>query len=248
MWKTKFLVILVVLCAGIGIAEPGDYRIIDWRLRVSFQYSYFHFDSLGYIMQGHQSLWRTRSHSLYKKTPGDYFAEPGSMKYKYNKALSASVRNVLFENILFDVPASLTDSIRWFRDSSEFGLRDDFFIRYTDQCHVYVVSGWWPAFVKYFIAIPDSNIYTEKALTSELKKVYKYPLLIDSLRFKRASDKEYSLLDGIFRNLRIRNYTIKAFALEGRSEAPDLGQPPPMFSDWYNIIEITIYLDKEFMP
>gem|GEM_PF-3229576 len=243
-----FSTIIIVLYAGNGFADSSDYRSIDWRCRVSFQYSYFHFDSLGYIMQGHQSLWGTRSNSMYKKAPGDYFAEPGSIKYECNKTLSDSVRNVLIENILFDVPVSLTDSIRWFRDSSEFGLRNDFFIRFSDQRHVYVVSGWWPAFVKYFIAIPDSNIYTEKALANELRKVFKYPVLVDSLRFKRASDKEYSLLSGGFRNMRIRNFTIRAFAFEGRSEAPDLGQPPPMFSDWYNIIEITIYLDKEFMP
>lgn len=246
--KTILIFLAAFSLTAVSYAQPADYRIIDWRLRVSFQYSYFHFDSLGYIMPGHQSLWGTRSNSLYKNTPGDYFAEPRCIKYKFNKTLSDSARNILFENILFDVPVSLTDSIRWFRDSSEFGLRDDFFLRFTDQRHVYVVSGWWPAFVKYFIAIPDSNIYTEKALTNELKKVYKYPLLIDSLRFKRASDNEYSLLGGGFRNLRIRNYTIRAFALDGRVQAPDLGQPPPMFSDWYNIIEITIYLDKEFMP
>jgi hypothetical protein len=244
----KIIVILfAVFClTAVSIAQTADYHITDWHFRVSFLYSYFHFDSLGYNMQGYQSLWQTRGR--YKKCPGDYFAEPGSIKYTYNKMLSDSVRNILIENVSFDIPVSLTDSIKWFRDSSESGLRDDFFLRFTDQSHVYVISGWWPAFVKYFVAVPDSNIYTEKALIGEFIKIYKHPLPADSLRLKRASDSEYSLLKGTFRNLQIRNYNIKAFSIEGRSQAPDLGQPPPMFSDWYNIIEITIYLDKEFMP
>ncbi len=245
MYKCLSLLTSVLLSAQLCSAE--NLRIIDWKYRVSMIYEKPIYDLLDLDIFEKQSLWGL-SRGITAEKPGDYFSDIYFTGNTIDSLLADSIFTAYRDYINITIPIQLFDSIQLYIDSSTAGGRNEFFLRCADEKAVYALSGWWPKFIKYYVAFPKDTILSEKDLMADLSKIIIFSDVTDSMCFSRREKRGYYLLKGIFKNIMIRNYKISAFSSEGRSEAPDLGQPPPMFSDWYNIIEITIYLDKEFMP
>jgi hypothetical protein len=238
--------VLIATLVITSSANSDSLYVIDWSNRLSVGYNPFYYEYLHFDMFSGRGFWQTRC--VDPKSPGDYFSEPSADSSYFDTIVATDLMNNYKNLINLEIPMDLIKHTRWFSDTLHGSDRTEYFLRYTDSHCVYVISGWWPKFIKYFKAIPRDLKLTQNELKTELKTILNNSKLIDSMKFRENSEENLYLLESTFSNVSVRNYKFVAKWYEGRSRAPDLGQPPPMFSDWYNIIEITIYLDKEFMP
>jgi hypothetical protein len=239
--KTLLVLFLTAIVYG------GDLQIINWENRVALDYGsgFNQHDRFGLLdIQSPYSLTR----GYRKDAPGDYFLE----FYLSNKVIDSSFAETLIQKyskhiyvlphkqVMFKCNVPL--------DTIGSSKRKEYFIRYTDGKYVYVISGWWPRFIQFYRASLGKFRFRQEQFKSQLLKLLRDGDTFSKAKMDMYSKDDFYLYKGVNGNVVVCNYNVKASYYEGRSEAPDLGQPPPMFSDWYNIIEITIYLDKEFMP
>jgi hypothetical protein len=242
----KLLIILLLLLSDLCVAQ--NYRILDWEFRLSILhddpvYSYLDLDIYS-RSSSPWGFWR----GMTKEKPGDYFddiyAQETTVDSSVFKAVWDTYRKYINDSILGEV----IYSTKWYTSSYDSAYRKEYFVRYTDNKYVYVISGWWPKFIKFYKATPKDITLSESDVRNDLRVILKDKSLSDKFKFSMESEGDFYILKAQNENYMIRNYKISASAYEGRQTGADLGQPPPMFSNWYNIIEITIYLDKEYIP
>jgi hypothetical protein len=244
MKMLRYSIIIFVLSSSIMAQEIN---LLDWENRVAI-----HYDSgirsilrLGYLSSP-MPLSVTRTY--HKEIPGDYFMEfcRGRMSIDSTLAESIATRYQAFFGL--NIPKEIFYGCSIPLDTAGSSERQEYFTRYTDGKYVYVISGWWPKFIKFYRATLGNSKLEPNQFKSQLSNLVKSDSVFKNTKLYTYENKEFYLFRGVENNLIAFNYNIEASYYEGRSEAADFGQPPPMFSDWYNIIEIAIYLDKEFMP
>jgi hypothetical protein len=231
----------------ISIIEAVELKKIDWQygFDVIYDPQVSSILRLGYFTS--PQPW-SDTRGWQKEAPGDYFMEfcRGRMSIDSTLAESIATRYQAFFGI--DIPKEIFYGCSIPLDTAGSSERQEYFTRYTDGKYVYVISGWWPKFIKFYRATLGKSKLEPNQFKSQLRNMVKSDSVFKNTKLYMYENKEFYLLKGVENNLIAFNYNIEASYYKGRSQAPDLGQPPPMFSDWYNIIEITIYLDKEFMP
>jgi hypothetical protein len=232
----------------------GEFQKLDWRLRVSFGYSKFHQLHLHYGVALHQIGWGAFTRSLDPIKPGDYFADHLSQSKTIDSITLNSIVNE-YQQHFRDLPIDLFKaSLYWCSDTlhgpgkNKVVIRNEYFFRYTDGTCVYVLSGWWPNFIKLFKAYPGDNKLDINQLNKEISHFTKNESTLKRLVYSDTASAPFFLVQAHSDNFLIRHYNINAMHVEGREHGADLNQPPPMFAPRYSIIEITYYLNKDFIP
>jgi hypothetical protein len=245
---TTFLILMIW---GISSAEP-NFKVIDWGSPILMLYDTFHRQHLYYNYGARQDTWGGWQRNYEHDKPGDFFCEIWSQP----KQIEDSTRNRIYQayyNLLAHFPdSSLFGNLHWYSDTLTFRwldsteTRNEYFLRYTDEKYVYVISGWWPNFIKIFRAYPSNVRIGLDTLIVEINSLLKEPLKITKTQLSEISDNKYFLVQGINDNYMVRYYNIKAYISDLNMAYSK--EQPPMFAPRYSIIEITYYLNKDFIP
>jgi hypothetical protein len=215
-------------------------------------YTPFHRQHLFYNWGARQDTWGGWQRNYDHDKPGDFFCEIWSHPRQINDSTSNSIYRTYTKLFAHLPDSSLFRNLRWYSDTLTFGwlnlteIRNEYFLRYTDQKYVYVISGWWPNFIKIFRAYPGSVRIGLDTLIAEINSSLIEPMKLAKTRLSEISDDNYFLVQGINDNFMVRYYNIKAYGKD--LYIAHLKKQPVMLSPWYSIIEITYYLNRDFIP
>jgi hypothetical protein len=248
--KTRATIILLLAFSGASLAQP-NLELLEWGYTISMLYSDFQFRHLNFGDFAEMKWGGWQRNSGHNK-PGDYFCLPEAIP----RTIADSTRSNIYQsysNLIISRPDSaLFNKLDWYSDTLTYKwldlteIRNEYFLRYTDQRFVYVISGWWPNFIKFYKAFPTNENIGIDSLLKEANLILKSHIKIPKTAFSEVSDERYFLIQGKSDDLMVRYYNIKAYLAS--FDAANSKEKPAMFSPWYSIIEITYYLNKDFIP
>jgi hypothetical protein len=249
----KWLIWLIIIIGSVNIVNAQQQvKVIDWDRSVAMLYSKFQRQHLYFNYGARQDIWGGWQRNYEHDKPGDFFCSSTSPRKLIDKSVCESIAGIYKDVMAISPDSLLINSMHWYSDTLHFKwldsteIRNEYFLRYTDQKFVYVISGWWPNFIKIYKAFPDNLHFGVDSLITEVNSILTKPLNIAKTQFSEVTDGKYYLIQGKINNYMVRCYNIKAY-ISGIDVAPSKNQPL-MFSPWYSIIEITYYLNKDFIP
>jgi hypothetical protein len=247
---SKYLIALIILAAT-SFAQQ-HYEVSNWDHSVAMLYDQFQRKHLSFNYGAAQYKWGGWQRNAEHKTPGDYFCPPESQPRLIDESTRKNISQSYF-NILVNPPdTTFIRELHWYSDTLTYKwlniteIRSEFFLRFTDGKCVYVISGWWPNFIKIYKAFPGNSRISLDSLIMETNALLKSPLNIAKTKFSDISDGKYFLVESKSNDFMVRYYNIKAYISDLYLAYSK--KRPPMFSPWYSIIEITYYLNKDFIP
>ena len=184
--------------------------------------------------------------------PGDYFrpanAGIGNNLQDIHSEFSISereeVKRFLNSNVFFDTSEiEMLLNLTCFAYDIRGNHRREAYGMFVDSDTVYVISGWLGKFMSYYRVVPGDFRLTTSEFIEELDKITPLAKNLEGKEktFHNEADStnylhEYIDRDGMFR---VRNYLMKTV----------LPPSPPVGPEqYYNLIEITKFYDKEAIP
>lgn len=185
----------------------------------------------------------------YLTFPGDYFWPPHTrfkMASDIVTQLRVSENGTILEFISGTasrvIPNSLIlGSLRGFAYDFRSGSRREAYTMLSEGDTVYVVSGWLGKFLSFYRVVPGDFRLSSSEFMKELGEITPLAGEIKESGFRHESDSlnylwEYVDKDKMFR---VRNYLM-------RTVLPP--SPPDSPEQYYNLIEVTRFYDKEAIP
>jgi hypothetical protein len=242
------VVFVAVLCSVIFANSEdveSNFKLLDDQ-RSLFEISNFHLNFIGFVINIPAPIFPLRMHDL--KAPGDYFRHPrGAESIELTKADINEVENSLMNTIGFQYYDSyILDNLTGYEYSLLGGkiLRREYYVKYARGDTIYVISGLLGEFLSFYRAISDETRLSVEQVKNEASG------LSPAVRFEKndsfvAKENEYIyFLEHLDREskLRVRNYQVVEYWQQSDKNRDD------SIGKYYNLIEITRFLDEEAMP
>jgi len=246
----KIIVVVFILIAFLeGIIKAEDNAFSIDSLNNEIAYTGYHHKYLGLslyipVPDGNIDIWRR---SRFSKTPGDYFRYPrGADTTTLSESEFAEVNNMLMQNIknsYYD--STILANIKGYKYEQDHGKvkRREYYISYSRADTIYAISGWLGKFFSFYQVIPGYFGLTIDEFQNKALKLSSNYIQADKNNFISEKDKVIYFTEYIDRDsmMRIRNYQMaKVGVSEDRAHHEG--------KRYYNVIEITKFLDKEVMP
>ena len=249
--------LLIALCLySTTLSESNKMIVIKWSpLEIRFDYHGLpsKFMNLPLMKESTAPFGLCRGTNI--ETLGDYFFPPSAKYAAVEKTTIEGLVRAYNNSFKSPIPESLFYAVDWYDLNGSYlsdhklpdTSRYEFFIRCTDGNAIYVLSGWLPNFIKLYKAIPRDYKLSLIGLKNEIDSLIISPAA-NSFAFDSIFEGNHYLYKGRSSNIIIKNYNISAHRPDRLVKGHPIESTPAMYSDWYNIIEITVYLNKEFMP
>jgi hypothetical protein len=180
--------------------------------------------------------------------PGDYFRHPAGAdemrltdtdKREIERALNTIVSPRYYDLYILDNLTGYEYQLLEGKVS-----RREYYVKYGGGDTVYVISGLLGEFLSFYRAIPGEfrlSIDQLKAAAKELSPAAEFD---DNDRFVEMENDQIYFVEYVDKDkmLRVRNYQVVKYA-QDEAEAKEFPK-----GRYYNLIEITRFLDKEAMP
>lgn len=181
------------------------------------------------------------------KAPGDYFVSPhGAAEVSIPETTKEEIRASLLSTInsrYFD--DYLLDSLRGytFQLGGEDQPRGEYYIRYSRNDTIFVISGWLGKFISFYRAVPGHKKYSFDDLQKAIAQLIAIGIEIPHEAYEKSSRDNPYFIEYIDREkiVRVRCYHISEIVRFDE-------QANNFITDPYTLIEITRFIDKETMP
>jgi hypothetical protein len=238
---------IVIFGVSFAISQENEkhFEILSDE-RSIFEIGNFHLDFLGFVLKTPSPISALRMLEL--KAPGDYFRHPrGADSVQLTtadiKEIESTIKNTIAEQY-YD--SYILDNMAGYEYNLLNGKisRREYYVKYSRGDTVYVISGLLGKFLSFYRAVPGESRLSIDQLKVEAAK------LSPGINFKEddifiEKENEYIYFtERVDREqkLRVRNYQVVEYWQETDKERDNpLGK-------YYNLIEITKFLDEEAMP
>ena len=191
----------------------------------------------------------------FSERPGDYFRYPrGADSATLSQSEKNEVKSILQNTIdssLYN--PSVLKNLNGYKYSMDHGNvnRREYHVRYSCADTTYVISGWLGKFLSFYRVITGDIRLSIDDFQQEIKSIYhSYAKGKTKIFTNKRDELNYFIQYADRENmLRVRNYQIFEW------QYPDLEDIPPgqryydfLGKKYYNLIEVTRFIDEEVMP
>jgi len=187
--------------------------------------------------------------------PGDYFRYPRGAG---NASLTESEKNEVMTALHRTIDSSLYNSLvlenlngcEYLMDHGKVHRRE-YHVRYSCGDTIYVISGWLGKFLSFYRVVPGDQELSIEQLQDEINSISPLFGKVNETKFTVRKDELNYFIQYIDREimLRVRNYKIFEWQYPDPNEIPAGGRYfDYMGKKYYNLIEITRFIDKEVIP
>ena len=242
---------LALMIVGCGLILTGsekvtsNFQLLDDE-RSIFEISNFHFDFIGFVLNKPIPLFPLRWPDL--KGPGDYFRHPaGADELKLTNtdikevegSLDATVSPRYYDSYILDNLTGYEYELLEGKVS-----RREYYVKYSRGDTIFVISGLLGKFLSFYRAIPGEFRLSIDQLKEDAAQLSTSLKLDDNDSFVEKENDYIYFIEHIDRKgkLRVRNYQVVESWQEADKDRDD------SIGKYYNLIEITKFLDEEAMP
>jgi len=181
-------------------------------------------------------------------TPGDYFFYPRGADTTVLSSEEILEFKSTLDGLISDkyYDSYVLDNVGGFKYELRGGIvsRREYFVKYARADTVYVISGLLGKFLSFYRTIPGKEVISIDQLKRESKKLSPSIEFKKDLDFVKKDDDRIYFVEYLDREqkLRVRNYQVVEYWQETDKERDD------SIGKYYNLIEITRFLDEEAMP